>query len=304
MKNECSIIRDLLPLYIDDLVSADTADFVEEHLGSCEDCSCICRKMKEPDPICLPVDDERDMTPLTNIKKKLAAQKVKIALLTVVFAVTVLVSLFAILSTPRFFPYSEDLLHVVENADGSAAITFNQMVTNYKCTVSTDDEQQATCYFVDAWSSTWDRWFSDRGTQSFAIHPEENCPVVVYYSQNNGREDVLLYRSDASAAVSAVMTLPRMVLGYYLLIAWITLGILVIGWFAFRKKPQIRVWMERLVLLPISYTLGHVIVKGFHSISYAAQRDFVLIIAAAALIFCGLFLIHSLVYHGRELRQS
>ena len=40
MRNECNIIRDLLPLYIERMVSADTAEFVEEHLKDCE----LCRK--------------------------------------------------------------------------------------------------------------------------------------------------------------------------------------------------------------------------------------------------------------------
>lgn len=38
MKNECSIIRDLLPLYAENMVSPDTAEFVEEHLKGCEAC--------------------------------------------------------------------------------------------------------------------------------------------------------------------------------------------------------------------------------------------------------------------------
>ena len=38
MKNECSIVKDLIPLYIDDLLSKDTVEFVEEHLQSCANC--------------------------------------------------------------------------------------------------------------------------------------------------------------------------------------------------------------------------------------------------------------------------
>lgn len=35
MKNECSIVGDLLALWMDGLVSEDTAAFVEEHLDRC-----------------------------------------------------------------------------------------------------------------------------------------------------------------------------------------------------------------------------------------------------------------------------
>lgn len=35
MKNECSYVRDVLPLYFENMVSEDTAAFVEEHLKTC-----------------------------------------------------------------------------------------------------------------------------------------------------------------------------------------------------------------------------------------------------------------------------
>ena len=35
MRNECNIIRDILPLYADKMVSSDTASFVEEHHTGC-----------------------------------------------------------------------------------------------------------------------------------------------------------------------------------------------------------------------------------------------------------------------------
>lgn len=38
MRNECNIIRDLLPLYVENMVSDDTASFVAEHMESCPAC--------------------------------------------------------------------------------------------------------------------------------------------------------------------------------------------------------------------------------------------------------------------------
>ena len=38
MKHECSIVRDLLPLYAEGMLSEDSAAFVREHLETCEDC--------------------------------------------------------------------------------------------------------------------------------------------------------------------------------------------------------------------------------------------------------------------------
>ena len=38
MYNECSIVRDLLPLYSEGLTSSETSSFVEQHLKNCETC--------------------------------------------------------------------------------------------------------------------------------------------------------------------------------------------------------------------------------------------------------------------------
>lgn len=48
MRNECNIIRDLLPLYAEKMVSDDTADFVEEHLQACPDCRKALAQINEP----------------------------------------------------------------------------------------------------------------------------------------------------------------------------------------------------------------------------------------------------------------
>ena len=34
----CEIIRDLLPLYVDDVCSEKSKDMIEEHLRGCEEC--------------------------------------------------------------------------------------------------------------------------------------------------------------------------------------------------------------------------------------------------------------------------
>lgn len=46
MKNECSIVRDILPLYLENMVSEETGIFIKEHLGQCPDCSAEFEAMK------------------------------------------------------------------------------------------------------------------------------------------------------------------------------------------------------------------------------------------------------------------
>ena len=45
MKNECSIVQDILPLYVEEMVSDDTVSFVREHLKDCPEMSCRAGKI-------------------------------------------------------------------------------------------------------------------------------------------------------------------------------------------------------------------------------------------------------------------
>ena len=38
MKTECNIFRDLLPLYVENMVSEETAQYINEHLKECSEC--------------------------------------------------------------------------------------------------------------------------------------------------------------------------------------------------------------------------------------------------------------------------
>ena len=47
MKKECSIIRDMLPLYFENMVSEDTAEFVKKHIENCPDCAAELNRAKK-----------------------------------------------------------------------------------------------------------------------------------------------------------------------------------------------------------------------------------------------------------------
>lgn len=73
MKNECNIIRDILPLYVEDMVSADTSAFVEEHLEKCAECRAELENMKNPSRFEAVATNTQDSgaEPLKTFKKKL-----------------------------------------------------------------------------------------------------------------------------------------------------------------------------------------------------------------------------------------
>lgn len=46
MKLNCNVIKDLLPLYADQICSEESRGLVEEHLADCQDCTTLLRRMK------------------------------------------------------------------------------------------------------------------------------------------------------------------------------------------------------------------------------------------------------------------
>ena len=69
MKNECSIIRDLLPLYIENMVSPETAAFVEEHIEVCPACRTELQRMHS-ESCTSPTDTNIQTAPLLSFRRK------------------------------------------------------------------------------------------------------------------------------------------------------------------------------------------------------------------------------------------
>ena len=46
MKNECSYVRDILPLFLENMVSEETSTFVKEHLENCPECAAELESIK------------------------------------------------------------------------------------------------------------------------------------------------------------------------------------------------------------------------------------------------------------------
>lgn len=91
MRNECNIIRDMLPLYVDNMASEDTISFVDEHLANCAVCRAALEKMKAPNALEMTASNTQncDETPFKifakrwNRKKRIITLAFTVSLLTV-----------------------------------------------------------------------------------------------------------------------------------------------------------------------------------------------------------------------------
>ena len=298
MKNECSIVRDLLPLYAESMVSPETASFMEEHLKDCEHCRKEYERLKAP--CAVPAQD--DAAPLLMLQKKMAAKRLRTIVLTAVFAVALLVSAFAVLDAPVYLPYTEELLAVEPVGENGLQITFDPSVTDFNYTVYQDPDGGNFYYCdVEAWYSLWDRWFPGGEEQRTAVvFPAKPYPVTVMYCPNDGTESICVY---GEAGEGGSIALPRLALGYYLILAVLALAVLFAAWLVAKGRPRQRAWIERIMLYPVSYLISHGIVVGFRVISYSLVRDFRLILFVSLLLYCGLLLAHSVWGLKKEIKE-
>ena len=299
MKNECSIVRDLLPLYAESMVSPETASFMEEHLKDCEHCRKEYERLKAP----CAVPAQNDAAPLLMLQKKMAAKRLRTIVLTAVFAVALLVSAFAVLDAPVYLPYTEELLAVEPVGENGLQITFDPSVTDFNYTVYQDPDGGNFYYCdVEAWYSLWDRWFPGGEEQRTAVvFPAKPYPVTVMYCPNDGTESTCVY---GEAGEGGSFALPRLALGYYLILAVLALAVLFAAWLVAKGRPRQRAWIERIMLYPVSYLISHGIVVGFRAISYSLVRDFRLILFVSLLLYCGLLLAHSVWGLKKEIRET
>jgi len=118
---KCSVIQDLLPLYVDEVVSDDTKTLVNEHLRACENCKKEYEQMKET----LYVPIENKATLFSELNKRWNHKK-WLLILGSVLATSLLG--FAVFSFIFYYakpiPYTSDLFEMEETADGMLVLNY------------------------------------------------------------------------------------------------------------------------------------------------------------------------------------
>lgn len=92
MKRECNIVRDLLPLYIENMASEETKEFVEAHLTNCPECNELYLTMTEKGEEEI-ADEEakKKILPLRLVKRKLLRKKIVVSAIAVMLSLAILI---------------------------------------------------------------------------------------------------------------------------------------------------------------------------------------------------------------------
>ena len=137
MKYNCEIIKDLLPLYVDNICSNQSRKIVEEHLDECPKCQTYLQEIKKT--IIIEDDDDKPQE-MANILKRL---KNKIIKRNIIIAIlNLLIIIFTLFGT---YKYLENANLQIKSSDiNSVSLIDNNLVMNFNKVYKTVSQQRFT----------------------------------------------------------------------------------------------------------------------------------------------------------------
>lgn len=286
MKNrECSIVRDLLPLYVEDIVSEDTKQFVEEHICQCNECKKELERFESDIPMNKNHQETDDSAQaIKKIRLDIKKKRVFTSVLSSLVSVIVVMLLFAYLTAPKYLPYteSENFITADEN-NGIVTLSFTGEYELY--------QSEKGVYAISLYDTVWNKLINYDKKQAITVNPDGEEVKTIYYVSNGEQGDKVIYGVDPIANGGA-WTLPRLFLNYYLLIAVCATLFLAMFYLIFRKKRKVKVIIIKLFFIPLSYVLSDFLITGREAASYSANRDFYLILLLTIPIYFVFYIIY------------
>ena len=254
--NNCNIIKDLLPLYKEDLLSQESKTFVEEHLKTCPECENL---LKEEFEI-----ENKNTKPLDFVEKRIKKETRYITLAAIALIGSILIFIISYLNTPRHIKYEKGL-YKVYRSDEIYTVEFNDKVSGIDYTDTED------AIYLDAYSTKYDEIFNKRRLRKSLTFHKDNFKTVLYQNHDSMPNMVI-----GSGEVRQTL-LPRLLLGFYArlsLIDFVGLGLLIFLIEKSRKKAISLPIKTLLIGAPLSLFLAIIAIKGLNTPTYYPMTDF------------------------------
>ena len=215
MRNECNIIKDILPLYIEGMVSDDTVSFVEEHIKECTDCRAELEAMKRPTNLekMISVEANNDVENFHNFKrvwkKKNRILVGKISAITIICILFVGIIVFSLLIADIRKSYK--LPFEREELDSISMLYVSSSVVTDTYTFDNKEECALILDFFDSLeitSKTYEDSTDDVSASAITFHlsdgTEEKVTII-----NDGGKYTILYGEDESVVMSSNLKLDK-----------------------------------------------------------------------------------------------
>lgn len=256
--NNCSIVKDLIPLYKENLLSEESEKFVKNHILNCNECK------KEIIDFKFNVKNEEN--PVGFLKSEIRKEKNKYfkAILFLCLGFFVIFGFY--ITKPIHFENDHELFAIIVNKD-NVVVEFDEKVKTLSVTNIGDD------FYVEASTSFLDMFLNKKGN----LHLSFDNNSTVYYVNQNAQSDLIFNRK---SEFKGVYILPRLVLNQFIIIVFIFTAVFVLIYLVFRKK----VFLKILGIL-VSIIFAFLSVKGLNGATHYLIRDS-LYICVLSVFYC------------------
>lgn len=278
--NKCNIIKDLLPLYKENILSEESKIFVEDHLITCSECEGL---LKDEIQI-----ERKESKPLDFVEKRIKKETRFANLAAIALIGSILIFIMSFLHTPRHLEYEKDL-YKVYRSDDIYIVEFSDKVSGIDYTDTED------AIYLDAYTTKYDEIFNKRRLRKSLTFHKDNFKIVLYQNHDSMPNMVI-----GSGEVRQTL-LPRLLLGFYArlsIIGFLGLGLLIFFIEKLRKKSLSLPIKTLLIGAPLSLFLGIISIKGFNTATYYPVIDFKYIVLLSLGIY--LFLIFLSIYRDQK----
>ena len=186
----------------------------------------------------------------------------------VMSVVLILVITMVYITTPEYVSHEASGLVITEN---SGKIEVELDSPSMKCEIWEDSDNT---YHISVWESKWSKLTAKHKKEKAAINPEGTPVNSVYYDSNNGKDSKCIYGFDRYASGNGGMiVLPRLFLAKYAILAvqiMVGSGFLL---FVLRRHKNVVSVFHKIIIIPITFLLSLIAVKGWNTATYAGTRD-------------------------------
>ncbi|WP_301109952.1 zf-HC2 domain-containing protein [Sporosarcina sp.] len=187
---KCTIIQDLLPIYVDDVVSKDTKELVGHHLLTCQ----ACQKEYEQMAQTLYVPIENKVTLFEKVNRKWNRKKMILIGGSIVTTVLLCLAIFSyVFHYAKPITYSKDLFEIEQQQDGTLVSNYfgkshagTHMTHPMKVEIDGEMKNISLVYYVETIAnsptSNFLRDDERTGPDRFEL-PDSKAVDAVYYGQ-------------------------------------------------------------------------------------------------------------------------
>ncbi len=262
MKKDCKIIKDLLPLYHEELTSDESNEFIKDHLKICSECNDYSADINDEEEI-----DQESTNIINKLQKTIIANKMKSVFVSVLIALIIgVLFVFSILS-PEYLAYDKDKISVSKIPSSDyVLLELDNGATEYEI-----EQEEENIYTIITWTSTLDKILSKKPLSTIIINTELEQVDCLLYSEYNSSESIEIFGSQNKFA--GMVVLPRLVIGMYFYIAVFLAIILFVLKLLTKKWLSINKLISVLLSFTIIYMLITLITMGGSTSTYTPIKD-------------------------------